>query len=178
MPLCSPKYFSLRVMTYCMILKCLNHLWTNCREANTAVPAIHPSPAHTVASLSASSISSNTRSVRIHHSESEASSLNGSPRHDLERSRTEAARYPSQIVNSTPSRLHEPFELHISGIPDVTPRSSIDSWEESGKRSRRPWYGPSRNGDTATISGSVTRHQMGEPNEENVSSPSHKLVGS
>ncbi|TVU28820.1 hypothetical protein EJB05_20355 [Eragrostis curvula] len=125
---------------------CKGHLICT-REANTSVPAIHPSPAHTVASSSASSISSQTRSVRTHHSQSEASSFNGSPRHDPEKSRTEATRYPYQIATGSPSRLYEPFELHTNGMPDVAPRASIDSWNEFGRRSQRSWHGPSRNDD-------------------------------
>ncbi|XP_062222517.1 U-box domain-containing protein 33-like [Phragmites australis] len=155
---------------------CKGHLICT-REAYTTVPAVPLSPAHTVASTSsASSPSTHTRSMTIHHSESEASSSNGSPRHDLGRSRTEVAQYLSQGATSTPSRLYEPFELNINGKSTVTPRSSIDSWDELGRRSRSSWYDPSRNDDAATISGSATRHQMGEPDDENFSTPSRELV--
>ncbi|KAL6634887.1 hypothetical protein ACP70R_027558 [Stipagrostis hirtigluma subsp. patula] len=155
---------------------CKGHLICT-REANTTVPAIPPSPAHTVAStLSASSISSHTRSMTIHHSDSDASSSNGSPRHDLERSRTEVARHPSQGASITPSRLYETYEININGKPTMTSRSYIDSWDEVERRSQSSWYDPSRNDDAVIMSGSTMRHQMKETDYENFSTPSRDLV--
>jgi hypothetical protein len=112
--------------------------------------------------------------VRSHHSESEASSSNGSPRHDPERSKTEVARYPSQGVTGIAPRLFA-FELHINGKPDVTPRAPVDTWDDFG-RSQHSWYGPTRNDDAVTFSGSGTQHQMVECSDDNFSSPSHELV--
>ncbi|KAF8765442.1 hypothetical protein HU200_008587 [Digitaria exilis] len=156
-------------------------IWFTCkgylictREANTTVPAIPPSPAFTDASRSSSvsSAGSHLRSVTISHthSESEASSSNGSPRHDLIRSRTEVGLYPSLEPISTASRLYESY-----GRPTSTPRSSIDSWGELGRRSENSWFDPSKNNDAVTIPGSEMRHQMQEPDDENFSPPSHEL---
>uniref|UniRef100_A0A0A8ZHL3 Uncharacterized protein n=1 Tax=Arundo donax TaxID=35708 RepID=A0A0A8ZHL3_ARUDO len=113
------------------------------------------------------------RSMTIHHSESEASSSNGSPIHDLGRSRTEVARYPTQGATSTPSQLYEPVELN--GKP-MAPRSSINSWDELGRRSQSSWYDSSRNDNAVTISGSETWHQREEPDYENFSTPPSELV--
>ncbi|KAL6911794.1 hypothetical protein ACP4OV_000599 [Aristida adscensionis] len=160
-------------------------IWFTCkgrlictREAHTTVPVIPPSSALSVAStFSASSISSHTRSVIIHHSESEASSSDGSPRHDLERSRTEVARYPSQGASGTPSRLlYESCEINISGKPPMPPSCSIDSWDEFGRRSQNSWYDPSRDDNDVTISGSAMGHQIEEIEYEDFSTPSRELV--
>ncbi|XP_066319052.1 U-box domain-containing protein 33-like [Miscanthus floridulus] len=149
---------------------CKGHLICT-REAKTTVPAIPPSPAFTVASESSvTSLGSCLRSMTIRHSESNASSSNGSPRHDLIRSRTEVGLYPSLESISTPSRLYE-----SCGRPTITSRSSIDSWDEFGRRSQNSWHDVSRNDDAVTISGLAMPHGMQEPDDENFSSPSHEL---
>ncbi|CAL4967846.1 unnamed protein product [Urochloa decumbens] len=153
---------------------CKGHLICT-REANTTVPAIPPSPAFTIASKSSvTSIGSHLSSVTISHShsQSEASSSNGSPRNDLIRSRTEVGLYPSQeAIISTLSRLNESYVR-----PTSTSRGSIDSWDdESGRISRNSWSDPSRNTDAVTISGSAMLHQMQEPEDEDFASPSHEL---
>ncbi|WVZ74298.1 hypothetical protein U9M48_022499 [Paspalum notatum var. saurae] len=140
------------------------------KEANTTVPAIPPSPAFSVASKSSvTSAGSHLRSVTISHSESDASSSTGSPRHDLIRSRTVVGLYPSLQAISAPPLLHESYCR-----PPRPSRSSIDSWDELGI-SQNSWYDPSRNDDAGTISGSEMPHQMQEPEDEKFSSPSHEL---
>ncbi|CAO2046921.1 unnamed protein product [Urochloa humidicola] len=153
---------------------CKGHLICT-REANTTVPAIPPSPAFTIASKSSvTSIGSHLNPVTISHShsQSEASSSNGSPRNDLIRSRTEVGLYPSQEATiSTPSRLYESYSR-----PTSTSRSSIDSWDdESGRRWRNSWSDPSRHDNPVTISGLAMLHQMQEPEDEDFASPSHEL---
>lgn len=151
------------------IPKRLNHTSKRCREANTTVPAIPPSPAFTVASVT--SVGSRLRSMAISHSESDASSSNGSPRHDQIRSRTEVGLYPSLESISTSSGLYE-----SCGRPTRTSKSSIVSWDGFGRRSQNSWHDQSRNDDAVTISGSAMPHEMQEPDDENFSSPSHELV--
>ncbi|CAL5020436.1 unnamed protein product [Urochloa decumbens] len=150
---------------------CKGHLICT-READTTVLAIPPSPALTVASKSSvSSTASHTRSVTVSQSESEASSSSGSPRHDLVRSRTEVAMYPSQQGSTcAPSRLYESFEHG----PMRAPRRPTDYWDEFG-RSQSSWYDLSGTDDVVTISGSVVPHQMEKPDAENFSTPSHEL---
>ncbi|KAK8462793.1 hypothetical protein SEVIR_1G269100v4 [Setaria viridis] len=151
---------------------CKGHLICT-REANTTVPAISASPASTIASKSSvTSVGNHLRSVTISHSysESEASSSNGSPGHDLIRSRTEVGMYPSLDAISTPSRVYE-----SDGRPTSTSRSSIDSRGEFGRRSQNSWSDPLRNHDAVTISGSPMLHQMQEPDDEKFPSPSHEL---
>lgn len=159
------------------IQKIVNLTCRLCREANTTIPAIPPSPAPTVAStLSGSSIFSHMRSMTIHQSESEASSSNGSPMHDLNRSRTEVTRYPSQGAGSTVSRQFEPFELNVNSRLTRTPVNSMDSWDEFGGRSQSSWYDLLRNHDAVSISGSAKRHPRQESDDGHFSSPSRELV--
>uniref|UniRef100_A0ACD5Z260 Uncharacterized protein n=1 Tax=Avena sativa TaxID=4498 RepID=A0ACD5Z260_AVESA len=158
-------------------------IWFTCkgqlictREANTTVPEIPPSPASTVASsLSASSISSNRRSITIHQSGSEAPSTNGSPWHDLNRSTTEVTHHPSQGTGGTPSQLVEPLELNTNGRPPRTPLSSMDSWDEYGRRSQSSWYSLSRNDDAISVSGPAMEPSMHESDDDHFSPPSHEL---
>uniref|UniRef100_A0A453P7Z8 Uncharacterized protein n=1 Tax=Aegilops tauschii subsp. strangulata TaxID=200361 RepID=A0A453P7Z8_AEGTS len=146
------------------------------REANTTIPMIPPSPASTVAStLSASSISSRMRSITIHHSESEAPSSNGSPQQNLNRSRTEVMRHHSRGAGGTPPQLFEPLELNANARPTRTPLSSMDSWDEFGRRSQSSWYNLSRNDDAISVSESATHHPMHESDDDHFSSPFHEL---
>ncbi|KAF7079675.1 hypothetical protein CFC21_083876 [Triticum aestivum] len=161
-------------------------IWFTCkgelictREANTTVPMIPPSPASTVAStLSASSISSHMRSITIHHSESEAPSSNGSPQQNLNRSRTEVMRHHSRGAGGTPPQLFEPLELNANARPTRTPLSSMDSWDEFGRRSQSSWYNLSRNDDAISVSESATHHPMHESDDDRFSSPFHELENS
>lgn len=149
----------------------------HCREANTTVPAVPPSPAPTVAStLSENSISSHMRSLTIHHTESEASSSNGSPKQGLNRSVTAVPRHTSRAAGSTPSRLFEPFKLNANSRPPRTPMSSLDSWDDFGRRSESSWYNLSRNGDATSVSESAMQHPLNESDDDRLSSPSHELV--
>ncbi|EMS67875.1 U-box domain-containing protein 33 [Triticum urartu] len=158
-------------------------IWFTCkgelictREANTTIPMIPPSPASTVAStLSASSISSRMRSITIHHSESEAPSSNGSPQQNLNRSRTEVMRHHSRGAGGTPPQLFEPLELNANARPTRTPLSSMDSWDEFGRRSQSSWYNLSRNYDAISVSESATHHPMHESDDDRFSSPFHEL---
>ncbi|XP_040376602.1 U-box domain-containing protein 33-like isoform X2 [Oryza brachyantha] len=149
---------------------CKGHLICT-REANTTVPAIPPSPAHTIAStLSSSSITSRMRSMTMNPSESEASSSSGSPRHDLNRSRTEVARYPSQGCGTTPSQLFEHSNQNINDGPTRTAIGSIDSWDEFG-RPQNSWYNSSRNSDAVRVPGSAMQQPMYEPEDDHFASP-------
>ncbi|KQK00721.1 hypothetical protein BRADI_3g51397v3 [Brachypodium distachyon] len=161
-------------------------IWFTCkgilictREANTTVPAVPPSPAPTVAStLSENSISSHMRSLTIHHTESEASSSNGSPKQGLNRSVTAVPRHTSRAAGSTPSRLFEPFKLNANSRPPRTPMSSLDSWDDFGRRSESSWYNLSRNGDATSVSESAMQHPLNESDDDRLSSPSHELESS
>uniref|UniRef100_A0A0E0GAV4 RING-type E3 ubiquitin transferase n=1 Tax=Oryza nivara TaxID=4536 RepID=A0A0E0GAV4_ORYNI len=149
---------------------CKGHLICT-REANTTVPAIPPSPAHTVAStLSSSSISSRMRSMSLHPSESEASSSSGSPRHNLNRSRTEVAKYPSQGSGTAPSQLFGHSDQDVNDQPTRTAMGSIDSWDEF-ERSQNSCYDSSRNSDTVRVSGSAMQQPMYEPDDDHFVSP-------
>ncbi|KAM0864691.1 hypothetical protein ACQ4PT_043758 [Festuca glaucescens] len=160
-------------------------IWFTCegqlictREANTTVPVIPPSPISTVAStLSASSISSHRRSITSHQPESEAPSSNGSPWHDLNRSRTDMAQYPSRVPgHDTPSQLFEPLELNTNGRTPRTPLSSTGSWDEYGRRSQGSWYSLSRNDDAISVPGPVMEPPMHESDDDHFSPPSHEMV--
>ncbi|KAI4981002.1 hypothetical protein ZWY2020_021487 [Hordeum vulgare] len=158
-------------------------IWFTCkgqlictREANTTVPVIPASPASTVAStLSASSMSSHRRSITIHQSESEAPSSNGSPQQNLNRSRTEVMRHHSRGAGGTPPQVFEPLELNVNARPTRTPLSSMDSWEEFGRRSQGSWYNLSRNDEVISVSESATQHPMHESDDEHFSSPFPEL---
>uniref|UniRef100_A0A0D9VJ79 RING-type E3 ubiquitin transferase n=1 Tax=Leersia perrieri TaxID=77586 RepID=A0A0D9VJ79_9ORYZ len=157
-----------------MWFACKGHLICT-REANTTVPAIPPSPAYTIAStLSTSSISSRIRSMNP--SESEASSSSGSPIHDLNRSRTEVARYPSQGSGTAPPQLSEHSDQNVNGRPTRTAIDSIDSWDEFGS-SQTSWYHSSRNSDTVRLSGSAMQQPMYEPDDDHFAPP-HELENS
>ena len=143
-----------------------------CREANTTVLVIQPSPASTVAStLSASSISSHMRSITTHHSESEAPSSNGSPGQDLNRQRSYMTDHPSRGAGGTPSQVIEPLDLSMNRRPTRTPLSSMDSWEEHGRRSQGSWYSLSRNDDAISVSGSPMRLPTHESDDDHFSPP-------
>ncbi|CAM0944662.1 unnamed protein product [Alopecurus aequalis] len=154
-------------------------IWFTCkgqlicaREANTTVIVTPPSPASTVAStLSASSISSHMRSVATHHSESEAPSSNGSPWHDLNRSIPDMTQHPSRGAGGTPSQLFEPLELNMNDRTTRTPLSSMDSWDEYGRRSQGSWYNSSRNDDAISVSVSVMPPPMHESDDDHFSPP-------
>uniref|UniRef100_A0A0D9XT58 RING-type E3 ubiquitin transferase n=1 Tax=Leersia perrieri TaxID=77586 RepID=A0A0D9XT58_9ORYZ len=145
------------------------------REANTNVPAIPPSPSHTIASpfSSTNSISSLVRSVIMHTSESEASNSSGStPRHYLARSTTEVEtprHHPSQSSGLTaPPQLFEHLVRNVDDWP--TAIGSTNSWDEY-RRSQYSWHDSSRNGGTVMISGSAIQQPMYEPDDDHFSSP-------
>ncbi|KAG8059960.1 hypothetical protein GUJ93_ZPchr0002g23117 [Zizania palustris] len=149
---------------------CKGHLICT-REANTTIPAIPPSPAYTIeSSLSTSSISSHMRSMTMHPVESEASSSSGSPRHHLNRSRTEVTRYPSQGAGTTPSQLLQPSDQNVNAQLARTTIGSVDSWDEFGRTSQNYWYDSSRNGEAVSISGSATRQLTYEPDDDHFAS--------
>lgn len=137
-----------------------------------------PSPALTSASRSSvSSVASQLRSMLLSRSESDGSSSNGSPRHDLTRSRTEAGlllQYPShETINiGTPSRLYESYGRR----PTTASVSSSDSWNEFGRRPQNSWHDYLSGNDGAATTVVVSGSAMQEPDDENFSSPSHELV--
>ncbi|KAM0846197.1 hypothetical protein ACQ4PT_055838 [Festuca glaucescens] len=161
-------------------------IWFTCkgqlictREANTTVPEIPLSPASTVAStLSASSISSHIRSITTYQSENEAPSSNGSPWQDLNRLRTGMTEHPSRGAGGTPSQLSEPLEINTNGRPPRTPMSSMDSWDEYGRRSQGSWYSLSRNDDAISVPGPAMEPPMHESDDDYFSPPSNELEGS
>jgi hypothetical protein len=138
-----------------------------------------PSPALTSASRSSvSSVASQLRSMLLSRSESDGSSSNGSPRHDLTRSRTEAGlllQYPShETINiGTPSRLYESYGRRP---PTTASVSSSDSWNEFERRSQNSWHDDLSRNDGAATTVVVSGSAMQEPDDENFSSLSHELV--
>uniref|UniRef100_A0A453P7Y6 RING-type E3 ubiquitin transferase n=1 Tax=Aegilops tauschii subsp. strangulata TaxID=200361 RepID=A0A453P7Y6_AEGTS len=59
--------------------------------------------------------------------------------------------------------------------PTRTPLSSMDSWDEFGRRSQSSWYNLSRNDDAISVSESATHHPMHESDDDHFSSPFHEL---
>jgi hypothetical protein len=147
-----------------------------CRDANTTVPVIPPSPASTVAStLSASSSSSHRRSITTYQSESEAPSSNGSPWQDLNRSRTDITQHPSRGAGGTPSQQFEILELNTNARPTRTPLGSMDSLGEYGRRSQGSSYSLPRDYVAVRVSASPMQPPMHESDYEHYSPPHERV---